>query len=96
MNLKWLMIQNIILPKIGLPQENTKKTEIQGDHCIRETPYRETTVFRSHDPKYYTTSDWLAPGKHKNKRHTGRPLCCNPMTQHLLLHQIGLHQENYL
>ena len=31
-------------------------------------PYRETTVFRSHDPKYYTTSNWLAP--ETCKKHT--------------------------
>ena len=40
-----------------------------------ETPYRETTVFESHDPKYYTTSDWLAPGKKLQTFHTGRQLC---------------------
>ena len=38
-----------------------KKNAIQGDHCVWETQYRDTTVFRSHDPKYGTTSDWLAP-----------------------------------
>ena len=26
-----------------------------------ETTWRETTMFWYHDPKYYTTSDWLAP-----------------------------------
>ena len=61
----------------------------------------ETTVFRSHDPKYYTTSDWL--GKEKNmpyreatvfgKRHTGKPMCSDPMIQHIILPQIGLSQK---
>ena len=57
------MIQNIVLPQIGLPQEKYIKHAIQGDHCVWETPFKETTVFRSHDPKSYTTSDWLAPGQ---------------------------------
>ena len=33
-----------------------------GKPLYTETPYREATVFRSHDPKYYTTSNWLGPG----------------------------------
>ena len=69
------MIQNIILPQIGLPQEEYSKHAIQGDHCVWETPYRETIVFQSHDPKYYATSDWLAPGKILKTCHSGRPLC---------------------
>ena len=54
-----------------------------------ETPYRETTVLGSQNPKYYTTSDWLGPGKIKitayreatvlGKRYVGRPLCFYPM-----------------
>ena len=78
------MIQNIILPQIGLPQEKNKHA-IQGDHCVWETPYRETIVFRSNDPKYDTTSDWLVPETNLKtpyreppvfgKRHTWRPLC---------------------
>ena len=48
------MIQLIILPQIGLPQDKYFKHAIQGDHCVWETPYRETTVFNglgnAHDP----------------------------------------------
>ena len=48
------MMQKIILPQIGLLQETYSKHAIQGDNCIRETPYRETTVFNclgnAHDP----------------------------------------------
>ena len=54
------MIFNIILPQIGLPQEKYFKHAIQGDNCVWEMQYRETTVFLPHDPKYYTSSDWLA------------------------------------
>ena len=46
------MIQHIILHQIGLPQEKSFKHAIQGDHCVLETPYRETTVFGSHDPTH--------------------------------------------
>ena len=100
------MIQNIILPQIGLPQDKYLRNAIQGDHCVWETPYRDTTVCRSHDQKYYTTSDWLAPEKHNEnmpyrettvfgKRHTGRPTYSDPMIKHIILHQIGLPQEIY-
>ena len=60
------MIQNIILPEIVLAQDfvvyTQKENVMQGGKCIVETPYRDTTVFGSHDPKYYTASDWLGPG----------------------------------
>ena len=46
------MIQNIILPQIGLPQDKYLKHATQRDHCVWETPYRETTVFGSHDPNH--------------------------------------------
>ena len=35
------MIQNIILPQIGLAQDKIKNNARQGDHCVLETPYRE-------------------------------------------------------
>ena len=57
------------------PMGATGSMEANGSQCVWETPYRETTVFRSHDPKYYTTSDWLAPGQIFQTCHTGRPLC---------------------
>ena len=42
--------QQIILPQIGLAQNQIKNNAIQEDPCVLETPYRETTVFGSHDP----------------------------------------------
>ena len=36
------MIQNIMLPQMGVAQN---KKAIQGDHCVLETPHREITVF---------------------------------------------------
>ena len=39
-----------------------KLNAMQEDHFVLETPHRETTVFGSHDLKYYTTSDWLGQG----------------------------------
>ena len=38
------MIQNIILPQIAFGP-GTPKNAIPGDHCVLESPYRETTVF---------------------------------------------------
>ena len=69
------MIQHIILRQIGLRHEQYFKHAIQGDHYVWETPYRETTVFRSHDSTYYTTLDWLGPKQTFQTWHTGRPLC---------------------
>ena len=77
--------------------------DIQGGNCILETPYRERIVFGFHDPTYYTTSDSLGPGKNGTsyreatvlwKRHTGRPLCVDPMIPNLILPQIGLLKKN--
>ena len=45
------VIQNMIIPQIGWPQEIYLQNAIHGDHCVLEPPYRETIVFRSHDPK---------------------------------------------
>ena len=74
-----------------------------------ETPYREATVFRSHGPKYYTTSGWLGPGngyenvmkgdQHKvqdAKRYEGthaQSSISHTTVQHIILPQIGLAQE---
>ena len=46
------VVQHIVLPQIGLPQNKYFKHAIQGDHCVWETPYRETTVFGSNDPNH--------------------------------------------
>ena len=43
------IIQNIILPQIGLAQNKIKNNAIQGDNCVLETSYRETIMFGSHD-----------------------------------------------
>ena len=40
------MVQNIVLPQIGLDQEN-HKTYLQGGHCVSETPYMEATVYNN-------------------------------------------------
>ena len=69
------MVQNMILPQIGLAHKTTLKNAIHGTHCVWETPYRETTVFWSHDPKYYATSNSLGPGNIIKKRNTGNQLC---------------------
>ena len=63
-----------------------------------------TTVFGSHDRKYYIASDWLDQGTNQNyviqrgptvfwNRYTGGPLCLDPMIQDIILRQIGLAQE---
>ena len=49
------MIKNLILPEVGLAQDKMKNNAIQGDDCVLETPYRETTVFGSHEQKYEAT-----------------------------------------
>ena len=79
------------------------KHAIQGANCVWETAYIETTVFRSNDPKYYTTSDWLVQETNLKlpyreatvfgKRHTGNQLCTDPMIQNIILPQIGLSQK---
>ena len=68
-----------------------------------ETTCGETMMFWYHDPKYYTTSDWLGPGNgFENvmqgdhdvlKPHEGRPRCFDTMVQNIILPQIGLAQE---
>ena len=65
------VIQHIILPQIGSAHDNIKQNGIQGDHCVLDTPYRETTVFGPHDPKYDTTSDWLVPTQKQTKHIQG-------------------------
>ena len=95
------MIQNSILPQIGLAQENIKNKAIQKTNCVLETPYRGPIVFGSHDPKYHSTSDWLGPGKQMPykeatvfwKRHTGNPVWLDPMIQYIILHQICLAHD---
>ena len=59
------MIQNMILPQTGLAHDKTNNNAIQGEHCVLETPYRETIVFGFNDSEYYTTSDWLGPGQNE-------------------------------
>ena len=63
-----LMIEHIILPQIGFAQDKIKNNAIQGDHCVLETPYRETIVFGSHNQKDYAASDWLGPGQDPKSR----------------------------
>ena len=82
------MIQNMILPQIGLAQE---QNAIQGAFCALVTPYSGPIVVGSHDPKYDTTTDWLGQEKNTNhatqgptvfwKRHTRSRLCSDPMIQ---------------
>ena len=52
------MIQNLILPQIGLPQDNFFKHAIQGDNCVWETLYREIIVF---------TGDYGRPQQNRKK-----------------------------
>ena len=97
------MIQHIILPQIGLAQDKYFKTTIQGAHCMLETPYTGPTMFGSHDPTYYTTSDWLGTGQNERtpyrkptvfgKRHIRKKQCSEPMIQNILLPQIGPGQN---
>ena len=59
------MIQNMMLPQIGLAKDKIINNTIQGANCILETLYKEPTVVGPHDPRYYTTSDLLDPTKIK-------------------------------
>ena len=95
------MIQQSILLQIGVAKK--QNNAIQSDRCVLETPCRETTVFGSHDQKYETTSDSLNQGTNITpyrkttvfwKRHTGIPLCLDPMIHNIILPQIGLAPEN--
>ena len=86
-----LMTQNLIIPQIGLAQDEITNNAVQGGICVLEMSYRGTIVFWTHDLKYYTTSDWLGQGhiywkrtpSRKAtvcwKRHTGEPLSLDPM-----------------
>ena len=52
------MIRNIILPQIGLAQDQIKNHAIREGHCILETPYKGPTVFGSHDRGTWIGGPW--------------------------------------
>ena len=62
--------RNHIPPGHQKPLEKHIKNVVNHDFSSKSW----SDHFARHDPNYYTTSDWFAPGKIK-QCHTGRPLC---------------------